>query len=140
MVQCAASAGRDRTNLVKIKRTPDGRWLPGQSANPTGKARITTAGLALSETIRKATQEGAELAEIALEIARNEQNRPADRLDAIEYLTTRGFGKPSETTSLETEDGTMIGVGVKGLPLKNFSDEQLRQMLREAQARELISE
>jgi len=120
-----------------VKRTPEGRWLPGASANPKGKARITTAGLALSETIRKATQEGAELAEIALEIARNEDNRPADRLDAIEYLTTRGFGKPSETTSVETDSGTVIGIGVHGLPLKQFSDDELRQMLREAQRREM---
>lgn len=123
-----------------MPRDNKGHWLPGKSGNPTGKARITTAGLALSETIRKATKEGAELAEIALEIARNEDNRPADRLDAIEYLTTRGFGKPSETTSVETELGTAIGVGVHGLPLKNFSDEQLRQMLSEARQRELISE
>ena len=86
--------------------------MPGSSGNRTGQLRATTAGIALSTSIRAATQEGLELVNIALEIARDPEVRPADRLDAVEFLATRGFGRPTEVTELRTEDGVMVGVGV----------------------------
>ena len=73
-------------------------WKPGVSGNPRGRPR-GAAGLA--EYIRSITRDGAELADIAIDIARNPRARDRDRLAAVELLKDRAFGKPEQTIQLE---------------------------------------
>jgi hypothetical protein len=107
---------------AKPAKPPVGRpFAKGQSGNPGGR----TPGF--GKRIRKLTEDGAELVDIALSVARGELKVEApygkdafmvsvapsckERMDAVRWLADRGFGK--QGFELEDEDGNALQVTVK---------------------------
>lgn len=86
-------------------------WQKGQSGNPKGKPP-GFAGLAAK--IRKETDGGAELVAFALQVFRGQplgedMRNPTlqQRIDAMIWLTDRGFGKAVTPIDLTTTDGNL---------------------------------
>lgn len=69
--------------------TAPGRpFAPGNRANPGGRPK------SFGALIRQQTDDGAELVAIALEIVRARRKPVKYRLQALEFLADRGWGKP----------------------------------------------
>jgi hypothetical protein len=83
-----------------------GTFKAGQSGNPGGRPK----GASLSARIRDETRDGDEILEYVLDIARNEDLKPEVRLQALTWLSDRGFGKPTQTLELGGGDGEPITV------------------------------
>lgn len=80
-----------------------GNFKPGQSGNPGGRPVFKFASW-----IREQTQEGKELAEIALYIARNNEEDRV-KLEAVGWLADRGWGRPVQSVDHNvTETGRMV--------------------------------
>lgn len=72
-------------------------FKPGQSGNPTGRPK------SFAHLIRKATKDGEEMVEFALEIWRSD--RPLkDRWPAFVWLTEYAYGKAPTFAPIEGED------------------------------------
>ena len=124
--------------LISMARDNKGRWEPGSSGNRKGKAKLTTVGLRFSAAIRDLVgEQGEKLITLAWQCAEDAEAPWGHRLDAIKWLAERGFGRPTEVTDVEMEDGTAVGVGVPGHKLEQYTDQELREMIREAERREM---
>ena len=81
------------------------QFQPGKSGNPGGR---TKAHRELARYIRDKTQDGKELADICLAIARDPDAERRVRLIAIEWLGDRGIGKPVQAVDLRVEEGQPV--------------------------------
>src|SRR5262245_51818379 len=78
------------------------RWGPGQSGHPSGRRK------SFVHLVREQTQDGAELVAIALEIVRARRKPVKYRLQALEWLADRGWGKVTQEHQLTGADGAPI--------------------------------
>jgi hypothetical protein len=119
-----------------MARDAKGRWQPGRSGNPKGKAKISKVGLGFSAAIRELVgEQGEKLIALAWTCAQDEEAPWGHRLDAIKWLAERAFGRAMEVTA---EGGDLPGgIGVEGRALDEFTDEELRQIVRELERREV---
>jgi hypothetical protein len=72
------------------------KWKPGQSGNPTGRAKADVDIAAL------ARQYGPACIEVCAKLLSHKE--PKWRLAAATALLDRGFGKPRQETSIDTKD------------------------------------
>jgi len=84
-------------------------FRPGRAWLGNAKGRPQT-GDSLAEKIRAKTRNGEDLVAFYLEAFRKGSMRY--RLEAAEWLTERGFGKPPQVVEHTGEDGTPIKVTV----------------------------
>ena len=70
----------------------------GQSGNPAGRPRGMRR---FAKEIMRATANGSELWQIALQIARNQEARDHDRLEAVKFLKESSLGKAPLTIEIE---------------------------------------
>lgn len=119
-----------------MPRDNKGRWEPGTSGNRKGKAKLTTVGLGFSAAIRAVVGEkGERLIQVAWGCALDDEAPWGARMEAVRWLGERGFGRPTEV--VDTDDEALLGVGVDGHRLAQYTDDELRAMLREAERREM---
>ena len=64
------------------------RFKPGQSGNPQGRPKAQFGGY-----IRDETREGKELVDFMLSVFRNSKIHVTIRMEALKWLTDRGWGK-----------------------------------------------
>ena len=93
-------------------------YKKGQSGNPSGRPKRT---MDLAKKIMEKTQDGEELVEKLLSLARGEvkRARPADQIKAIEMLFDRAYGKSVSHTDVTGD----VQVGVTYRNMDNFSDD-----------------
>src|SRR4029450_580901 len=73
--------------MTPANRGVSGRFLPGQSGNPTGRPP------GFGAMIREETREGAELVAFILAVLRGPKQPTVLRMQAAQWLADRGFGK-----------------------------------------------
>lgn len=78
------------------KPKPQGRWLPGQSGNPSGRPQ---AAYRISDLAKQHTEEA--LATL-VEICRNKEAPPGARVNAATVLLDRAWGKPVQAIEAVT--------------------------------------
>ena len=70
-------------------RDTTGRFVPGQSGNPSGRPK------AFRAYIKESTADGTDLIEFVLSVFRGDHGEDIrQRMDAATWLADRGFGKP----------------------------------------------
>lgn len=89
-------------SLVPQNRGGNGRFLPGNRANPGGRPK------GLAALIRQRTGDGAELVEFALKILRSRSQDARLRLQAMEWLADRGFGRAVQSHEVTGEGGGAV--------------------------------
>jgi len=72
---------------VAKNRGVTGRFVPGNNANPNGRPK------GIAALVKAETRDGAELVAFALRVLRAEKQPTALRLQALQWLADRGFGK-----------------------------------------------
>lgn len=80
------------------KRVVGTPFKKGQSGNPFGRPK-GSAGL--SGYISAKTKKFQELADMMLELARDPDQEPADRINAVKWLADRGLGRVAEAKELQ---------------------------------------
>ena len=103
------------------KRDAKGLWLPGQSANPSGRPKQTPQE---RDFITLCKDNSDKAMEAVLEILADRKARPADRLRAAEFLSDRAFGKPV------TRD---VLVNLSGNDPAKMTDAQLLELIQAAE-------
>lgn len=86
-------------------------WKSGESGNPSGRPK------GFGQIVRGQTHEGEDLVALALDLAKNAP--PRVRMEAIEWLADRGFGKVPEQSDIQ--------VGVHMSELKQWDLQELRE-------------
>ena len=76
-------------NNTPQNRDLTGRFLAGQSGNPSGRPK------AFRAYIKESTAEGNELVEVVLGVLRDQNASNKERMDAATWLADRGSGKPA---------------------------------------------
>jgi len=109
--RAATLAERSEATAARIAVLKPYRWPKGVSGNPLGKSGL------LAVRIRHETQQGKELRDILLGIARDAKESTRHRLRAVEMLLERGWGKP------------LAAVAVQHLGDKPRDDRALKQVL-----------
>jgi hypothetical protein len=77
-------------------------FQPGNRANPGGRPK------SFGALVRQQTADGAELVTIALEIVRARRKPLKYRLQALEWLADRGWGKPVQSHEVTGADGGAV--------------------------------
>ena len=77
-----------------------GRFIAGQSGNPSGRPKGFRA------YIKESTAEGNELVEVVLGVLRDQTASNRERMEAATWLADRGFGKPA---AVRDDDAPGIG-------------------------------
>ncbi len=103
----AAKARRDKRKAQKapkkfLEEAKKHAWKKGQSGNPSGvNGKVRSFG----ELIRDVTSNGEALIEKMYEVALNAEDAYGirEQLQAIEYLTAYGFGKPPQEVKIEAK-------------------------------------
>lgn len=106
----------------------------GQSGNPKGRPVGTKNGLplGLARKIREATGDGDELVKYALAVMRDKEERTADRLMALGWLSDRGYGI-KQTIEIEQPEEHNIKIDPANLNKKDLV--ALAKILRSASDR-----
>ena len=81
-------------------RDRTGRFLAGQSGNPSGRPKGFRA------YIQESTAEGNELVDVVLAVLRDQTASNRERMEAATWLADRGFGKPAAV-----RDDDVPGIG-----------------------------
>jgi hypothetical protein len=82
----------------------------------------------VAKLIMEETRDGAELVEYALEVFRDQEGKrmPAQRWEALQWLSDRGLGKPLVSVDLAAE----VGVTLEGpVALAEMSDAELHALV-----------
>lgn len=87
---------------VPENRGVNGRFLPGNNANPGGRPK------GFAAMIREQTGGGKELVDFALKILRSRLEDTRVRLQAMEWLADRGFGKAVQSHEVTGEGGGAV--------------------------------
>ena len=74
--------------MLPQNRDLRGRFLAGQSGNPSGRPK------GFREQIKQSTADGNELVEVVLGVLRDQTASNRERMEAATWLADRGFGKP----------------------------------------------
>lgn len=99
-------------------------FKPGQSGNPTGRARVT---LANGMTLREMAREHTEVALQALiDVASGAESSDSAKVAASIALLDRGWGKPTQPVGGDDESPAIR----TALDLSGFSTEALRELAK----------
>ena len=91
-----------QSNLPQ-SRDLTGRFLAGQSGNPSGRPK------GFHAYIKESTAEGNELVDVVLAVLRDQNASNRERMEAATWLADRGFGRPTVDIALEPpEDNEMF--------------------------------
>lgn len=121
MLKCQANCAKVTNSESKVAKNPKYRGLkpykPGENGNKGGRPK------GFAALIREKTKDGLELVELSLQVMRGEltvtrytlegesyEASPSvkDRLQAMEWLADRGFGKAIETMRVEGEGADLV--------------------------------
>lgn len=100
-------------------RDSRGRFLPGVSGNPGGRASDSIAA------IRRARELSLDAVERLWEIACDDGINPATRKDALVAILDRGLGRPRQSLYVDVP-----GVSRTEAALDELTDEELEQIIR----------
>ena len=112
-----------------VAREADGRWVRGVSPNPGGRPKE------LAAYVRECTNNGQDLVDFVLSVMRGaviDGDKPGLklRMQAAEWLSDRGFGKPSQFVEFTQREDH---------PLDDATVEDLRLMLVEIQRQKALA-
>ena len=100
-----------QSNPPQIRDTT-GRFLAGQSGNPSGRPK------AFRAYIKESTAEGSELIEVVLAVLRDQNASNRERVEAATWLADRGFGKPAPV-----RDDDVPGIGDFTIVINDHQDD-----------------
>ena len=86
--------------MLPQNRDLTGRFIAGQSGNPSGRPKGFRA------YIKESTAEGNELVDVVLAVLRDQNASNRERMEAATWLADRGFGKPAAV-----RDDDVPGIG-----------------------------
>ena len=98
-----------------------GKWKPGQSGNPGGRAP------GLEKLVRAKTHDGLDTVSFFVGVANNRKMKMEHRIEAHKWLADRGFGRAMQPTELTGKDGGPLLWG--NAVLSDFTVDELRQLL-----------
>ena len=93
-------------------RDETGRFLAGQSGNPSGRPK------GFREQIKQSTADGNELVEVVLGVLRDQTASNRERMEAATWLADRGFGKPAPV-----RDDDVPGIGDFTIVINDHQDD-----------------
>jgi uncharacterized protein DUF5681 len=105
-------------------RGPGKRFVPGNSGNPSGRPKRTSEELDLIAACRTKTSDALDVIQDLMVGSSN----PKVRLDAALAIIERGYGRPTQPTTISTPDGVRCEVALTGL-------DELRKLFAEKEAK-----
>ena len=97
-------------NIPQIRDTT-GRFLAGQSGNPSGRPK------AFRAYIKESTADGTDLKEFVLSVFRGDHGEDIrQRMDAATWLADRGFGRPTVDIALEPPEDRWFTIEIGDPP------------------------
>jgi len=103
-------------------RDKSGKFKKGQTGNPGGRP-------AMPEEFKElAKKHSLSALQVAIDIMLQSDNKPSDRLKAVEIVIDRAYGKPAQATELTGPNGgplQTVAVDLSGLTL-----EELRKLAK----------
>ena len=98
--------------MLPQNRDLTGRFIAGQSGNPSGRPKGFRA------YIKESTAEGNELVEVVLGVLRDQTASNRERMEAATWLADRGFGKPAPVREPDAP-----GIGDFTITVNNHQDD-----------------